>query len=108
MARIRRGAAEIVVEAELRAKVERSVRTGSPLKVKLGLDPTAPDLHLGHTVVLQKLRDFQELGHQIVIIIGDFTGMIGDPRANGARPHLGMRSARTRRRIACSWARSWT
>lgn len=79
MTRIRRGAAEIVVEAELRAKIERSERTGSPLKVKLGLDPTAPDLHLGHTVVLQKLRDFQELGHQIIIIIGDFTGMIGDP-----------------------------
>ena len=79
MARIRRGAAEIVVEAELRAKLERSEQTGSPLKVKLGLDPTAPDLHLGHTVVLQKLRDFQELGHQIIIIIGDFTGMIGDP-----------------------------
>jgi tyrosyl-tRNA synthetase len=79
MARIRRGAAEIVVEAELRAKLERSERTGSPLKIKLGLDPTAPDLHLGHTVVLQKLRDFQELGHQIIIIIGDFTGMIGDP-----------------------------
>jgi tyrosyl-tRNA synthetase len=79
MARIRRGAAEIVVEAELRAKLERSSLTGSPLKVKLGLDPTAPDLHLGHTVVLQKLRDFQELGHQIIIIIGDFTGMIGDP-----------------------------
>jgi tyrosyl-tRNA synthetase len=79
MARICRGAAEIVVEAELRAKLERSERTGSPLKVKLGLDPTAPDLHLGHTVVLQKLRDFQEFGHQIIIIIGDFTGMIGDP-----------------------------
>ena len=79
MARIRRGAAAIEVEAELRAKLERSLRTGSPLKVKLGLDPTAPDLHLGHTVVLQKLRDFQELGHQVVIIIGDFTGMIGDP-----------------------------
>ncbi|MBF8298818.1 MAG: tyrosyl-tRNA synthetase [candidate division NC10 bacterium] len=79
MARIRRGAAEIVVEAELRAKLERSSLTGSPLLVKLGLDPTAPDLHLGHTVVLQKLRDFQELGHQIIIIIGDFTGMIGDP-----------------------------
>jgi tyrosyl-tRNA synthetase len=79
MARIRRGAAEIVVEAELRAKLERSSLTGSPLKIKLGLDPTAPDLHLGHTVVLQKLRDFQELGHQIIIIIGDFTGMIGDP-----------------------------
>jgi tyrosyl-tRNA synthetase len=79
MARIRRGAAEIVLEAELRAKLERSERTGNPLKVKLGLDPTAPDLHLGHTVVLQKLRDFQELGHQIIIIIGDFTGLIGDP-----------------------------
>jgi tyrosyl-tRNA synthetase len=79
LTRIRRGAADIVVESELRAKVERSLRTGHPLKVKLGLDPTAPDLHLGHTVVLQKLRDFQELGHQIIIIIGDFTGMIGDP-----------------------------
>jgi tyrosyl-tRNA synthetase len=79
LARIRRGSAQIEVEAELRAKLERSLRTGTPLKVKLGLDPTAPDLHLGHTVVLQKLRDFQELGHQIIIIIGDFTGMIGDP-----------------------------
>ena len=79
LARIRRGAADIVVEAELRAKLERSTKTGHPLKVKLGLDPTAPDLHLGHTVVLQKLRDFQELGHQVIIIIGDFTGMIGDP-----------------------------
>jgi tyrosyl-tRNA synthetase len=79
MARIRRGASEIVVETELRGKLERSARTGNPLLVKLGLDPTAPDLHLGHTVVLQKLRDFQDLGHQIVIVIGDFTGMIGDP-----------------------------
>jgi tyrosyl-tRNA synthetase len=88
LARIRRGAAEIVVEAELRAKLERSRRTGTPLKVKLGLDPTAPDLHIGHTVVLQKLRDFQELGHQVIIIIGDFTGMIGDPtgRSETRRP----------------------
>jgi tyrosyl-tRNA synthetase len=76
---IRRGAADIIVEAELREKLERSRRAGEPLKVKLGLDPTAPDLHLGHTVVLRKLRDFQELGHQIIVIIGDFTGMIGDP-----------------------------
>ena len=75
LVRLRRGAAEIIVETELRAKLER----GKPLKVKLGLDPTAPDLHLGHTVVLQKLRDFQDLGHQVIIIIGDFTGMIGDP-----------------------------
>jgi len=76
---IRRGAAEIIVESELRAKLERAVKTSTPLKVKLGLDPTAPDLHLGHTVVLRKLRDFQDLGHQVIIIIGDFTGMIGDP-----------------------------
>src|SRR5882672_8650492 len=88
LARICRGAAEIVVEAELRGKLERSLRTGTPLKVKLGLDPTAPDLHLGHTVVLQKLRDFQDLGHQVIIIIGDFTGMIGDPtgRSETRRP----------------------
>jgi tyrosyl-tRNA synthetase len=79
LARIRRGAAEIVVEAELRAKLERARATGVPLNVKLGLDPTAPDLHLGHTVVLHKLRDFQELGHQVIIILGDFTSLIGDP-----------------------------
>jgi tyrosyl-tRNA synthetase len=76
---IRRGTAEIIVEQELRTKLERSRATGTPLLVKLGLDPTAPDLHHGHTVVLRKLRDFQDLGHQIVVIIGDFTGMIGDP-----------------------------
>ena len=88
LARIRRGAAEIIVDTELQAKLERSVKTATPLKVKLGLDPTAPDLHLGHTVVLQKLRDFQDLGHQVVIIIGDFTGMIGDPtgRSETRRP----------------------
>lgn len=79
LTRVRRGAAEIIVEAELRQKLERSARSSVPLKVKLGLDPTAPDLHLGHTVVLQKLHDFQELGHQVIIIIGDFTGLIGDP-----------------------------
>ena len=76
---IRRGAADIIVEAELVQKLERSRRARTPLRIKLGLDPTAPDLHLGHTVVLRKLRDFQELGHQIIVIIGDFTGLIGDP-----------------------------
>ncbi len=76
---IRRGVAEIFVEDELRGKLERARAAARPLTVKLGLDPTAPDLHLGHTVVLRKLRDFQDLGHQIVVIIGDFTGMIGDP-----------------------------
>jgi tyrosyl-tRNA synthetase len=76
---LRRGTASIIVDAELRQKLTRAQTTGRPLVVKLGLDPTAPDLHLGHTVVLGKLRDFQELGHEIVVVIGDFTGMIGDP-----------------------------
>lgn len=76
---IRRGVAEIVPEAELRQKLIRSLQTGQPLRIKLGLDPTAPDIHLGHTVVLNKLRQFQDMGHQIHLIIGDFTGRIGDP-----------------------------
>lgn len=76
---IRRGAVEIVPENELLKKLLKSLSTGKPLKVKLGLDPNAPDIHLGHTVVLQKMRQFQELGHEIIIIIGDFTGRIGDP-----------------------------
>ncbi|MDE2180730.1 MAG: tyrosine--tRNA ligase [candidate division NC10 bacterium] len=76
---LRRGAVEIVSEAELLEKLERSLRTGVPLRVKLGADPSAPDLHLGHTVVLRKLRQFQDLGHQVIFLIGDFTGMIGDP-----------------------------
>ncbi|WP_027415535.1 tyrosine--tRNA ligase [Aneurinibacillus terranovensis] len=79
MTYIRRGTAEIVPEEEMRKKVERSVLTGKPLKVKLGLDPSAPDIHVGHTVVLHKLRHFQELGHTIQLVIGDFTGRIGDP-----------------------------
>ncbi|HEV8673291.1 MAG TPA: tyrosine--tRNA ligase [Methylomirabilota bacterium] len=76
---IQRGTAAIVTEDELRAKLERSVRTRTPLVVKVGFDPTAPDLHLGHTVVIQKMRQLQELGHTIYFVIGDFTGMIGDP-----------------------------
>ena len=88
MRRIRRGTAEIIVEAELIQKLQRARATGAPLRIKLGLDPTAPDLHLGHTVVLQKLRDFQDLAPQVIIIIGDFTGMIGDPtgRSETRRP----------------------
>jgi len=76
---LKRGAAEIVPVAELAEKIAESVATGRPLKVKLGLDPSAPDIHIGHTVVLHKLRQFQELGHQVQLIIGDFTGRIGDP-----------------------------
>lgn len=74
-----RGTAEIVPEDEFRQKIINSVATGEPLKVKLGLDPSAPDIHVGHTVVLHKLRQFQELGHQVQLLIGDFTGRIGDP-----------------------------
>jgi len=74
-----RKTAEVIAPGELLAKLRRAGRTGTPLKVKLGMDPTAPDLHLGHTVVLQKLREFQALGHEVIFLIGDFTGMIGDP-----------------------------
>jgi len=76
---IRRGSVEILLEKELVEKLEKSEKTGVPLKIKAGFDPTAPDLHFGHTVLLQKLRQFQQLGHEIFFLIGDFTGMIGDP-----------------------------
>lgn len=76
---IRRGCVEIISEEELKLKLERSIRENVPLKIKAGFDPTMPDLHLGHTVLLQKLRQFQELGHKVLFLIGDFTGMIGDP-----------------------------
>ncbi len=76
---LQQGAAEIVSDDELLGKLERSLRTGVPLRVKLGADPSAPDLHLGHAVVLRKLRQFQDLGHRVIFLIGDFTGMIGDP-----------------------------
>jgi len=76
---LKKGAAEIIREADLRTKLEKSRATGKPLRVKLGMDPTAPDLHLGHTVVLRKLKHFQDLGHTAIFMIGDFTGMIGDP-----------------------------
>lgn len=76
---LKRGTAEIITEEELYKKLKSSEETGEPLKVKLGLDPTAPDIHLGHTVVIRKMKQFQDLGHKIIIIIGDFTGLIGDP-----------------------------
>jgi tyrosyl-tRNA synthetase len=86
---IKKGAAEIVKESELRAKLERSHTSGKPLRVKAGFDPTAPDLHLGHTVLLRKLKHFQDLGHTVIFLIGDFTGMIGDPTGRSAtRPPL--------------------
>src|ERR687897_211195 len=89
LAYLRKGTVEIIRENELRAKLERSARTGEPLRVKLGVDPTAPDIHLGHTVVIRKLRAFQEVGHTVIFLIGDFTGLIGDPSGNSAtRPQL--------------------
>src|SRR5580700_10828529 len=89
LAYIKKGSAEIIREGELRAKLEKSRATGKPLRVKLGMDPTAPDLHLGHTVVLRKLKHFQDLGHTVIFLIGDFTGMIGDPTGRSAtRPPL--------------------
>ncbi|MGB9074381.1 MAG: tyrosine--tRNA ligase [Terriglobales bacterium] len=89
LAYIKKGAAEIVKESELRAKLERSLASGNPLRVKAGFDPTAPDLHLGHTVLLRKLKHFQDLGHTVIFLIGDFTGMIGDPTGRSAtRPPL--------------------
>ncbi|MFV9655524.1 tyrosine--tRNA ligase [Pseudomonas sp. NY15366] len=85
LALIKRGAEEVLVESELVEKLKR----GQPLRIKAGFDPTAPDLHLGHTVLINKLRQFQELGHQVVFLIGDFTGMIGDPSGKSAtRPPL--------------------
>ncbi|MCZ2415435.1 MAG: tyrosine--tRNA ligase [Burkholderiales bacterium] len=84
-----RGCDELLIESEWLAKLARSEATGSPLRIKLGLDPTAPDLHLGHTVVLNKMRQLQDLGHRVIFLIGDFTAMIGDPSGrNTTRPPL--------------------
>ncbi|HBR69085.1 MAG TPA: tyrosine--tRNA ligase [Rhodospirillaceae bacterium] len=86
---LRKGTVDLIREEDLRAKLERRARTGKPLRVKLGLDPTAPDIHLGHTVVIRKLKAFQDLGHTVIFLIGDFTGMIGDPTGkNATRPPL--------------------
>src|SRR5215469_6298079 len=89
LAYIKKGAAEIIRESDLRTKLERSLATGKPLRVKAGFDPTAPDLHLGHTVLIRKLKHFQDLGHTVIFLIGDFTGMIGDPTGRSVtRPPL--------------------
>ncbi|RJP67530.1 MAG: tyrosine--tRNA ligase, partial [Ignavibacteriales bacterium] len=92
---IRRGASEIIPEEELIRKLEKSLKENFPLKIKLGCDPTRPDLHIGHSVVLRKLAQFQQLGHQAILIIGDFTGMIGDPSGrNSTRPPLTLEQTR--------------
>ncbi len=89
LAYIKKGAAEIIHERELRERLENSLKTGKPLRVKAGFDPTAPDLHVGHTVLMRKLKHFQDLGHTVIFLIGDFTGMIGDPSGRSiTRPPL--------------------
>jgi tyrosyl-tRNA synthetase len=89
LAYLTKGVSEIVPEAEFKAKLEKSFKTGKPLRAKLGLDPTAPDIHLGHTVVVRKLKHFQDLGHTAVFLIGDFTAMVGDPTGQSeTRPPL--------------------
>jgi tyrosyl-tRNA synthetase len=89
LAIFKRGADELLVESEVAAKLKRALLTKEPLRIKLGLDPTAPDIHIGHTVVLNKMRQMQDLGHQVIFLIGDFTSMIGDPSGrNATRPPL--------------------
>jgi tyrosyl-tRNA synthetase len=89
LAYLKKGSAEIIRETELQSKLEKSAKSGKPLRVKLGVDPTAPDIHLGHTVVIRKLKHFQEMGHTAVFLIGDFTAMVGDPTGQSeTRPPL--------------------
>jgi tyrosyl-tRNA synthetase len=89
LAILTRGAVDVVTELELKKKLERSIATRTPLTVKVGFDPTAPDIHLGHTVLLRKMRQFQDLGHRVIFLIGDFTGLIGDPTGRSkTRPPL--------------------
>ncbi|MEP7211831.1 MAG: tyrosine--tRNA ligase [Acidobacteriota bacterium] len=89
LAILKKGTVDLIREDDLKAKLERSAGTGKPLRVKLGLDPTAPDIHIGHTVVIRKLKAFQDLGHTVIFLIGDFTGMIGDPTGKSVtRPPL--------------------
>ncbi|MFA5832275.1 MAG: tyrosine--tRNA ligase [Bacteroidota bacterium] len=92
---IKRGVSEIIPEADLVQKIEKSIKTNKPMNVKLGCDPSRPDLHLGHSVVLRKLRQFQDLGHTAILIVGDFTGMIGDPSGKSkTRPSLTLEETR--------------
>src|SRR6476646_9080112 len=89
LALLKKGTVDLIREEDLKAKLERSAKTDTRLRIKLGADPTAPDIHLGHTVVIRKLRAFQDLGHIAIFLIGDFTGMIGDPSGlSTTRPQL--------------------
>src|SRR6266536_1713928 len=89
LAYLRKGAVEIIRESDLRERLEKSLQSGRPLRVKAGFDPTAPDLHLGHTVLIRKMKHFQDCGHTVIFLIGDMTGLIGDPTGrNVTRPPL--------------------
>ena len=96
---LQKGAAEIIRVSDLRERLEESRKTGRPLRVKAGFDPTAPDLHLGHTVLMRKLRHFQQLGHTVIFLVGDFTSLIGDPTGrNVTRKPLTREADRRERR----------
>src|SRR4051812_27465598 len=89
MAELARGAVDLHVKTELEARLEESRKSGKPLRVKAGFDPTRPDLHVGHAVLMQKMRQFQDLGHQAILLVGEFTAMVGDPTGkNELRPRL--------------------
>ena len=89
LAYLRKGSVEIIRESDLRERLEQSYKSGKPLRIKAGFDPTAPDLHLGHTVLIRKLKHFQDMGHTVIFLIGDGTGLIGDPTGrNATRPPL--------------------
>src|SRR5260370_5508105 len=93
---LKKGVAEVTRKDELKARLEKSLKTGKPLRAKLGLDPTAPDIHLGHTVVIRKLKHFQDLGHTAVFLIGDFTALVGDPTGQSeTRPPLSPEQVKT-------------
>lgn len=105
LALIKRGCDELIVESEFARKLARSHATGEPLRIKLGLDPTAPDIHLGHTVVLNKMRQLQDLGHQVTFLIGDFTSTIGDPSGrNSTRPPLTPEQVKANAQTYCDQA----
>src|SRR5712672_1982194 len=96
LAYLKKGVAEIIRETDLKAKLEESLKTGKPLRAKLGVDPTSPDIHLGHTVVIRKLKHFQDLGHTAVFLIGDFTALVGDPTGQSeTRPPLSREQVQT-------------
>ena len=98
LAYVIKGCVDVIRESELRSKLELSARTRKPLVVKVGFDPTAPDLHLGHTVLIRKMKHFQDLGHTIIFLIGDFTGLIGDPTGRSNRGPAGRGPGPPRRR----------